>query len=219
VSTPEPLSAIHSADPEVTGRFGGVRLLLVAVALVLACAAVPVFAKTCPWPEPGADPYRGDAAEAVERLPIPASERSTLAAMVRLDYGWSRIAVGRDDIDGGRYADLRAMNFGSGRICDGLVDRSMWTAGRQEVAKVYTVGRYSVLHFASCNNVALATYTLALDEPLRGRELFDARKQQQQIAPGLGGPFAAPVAVPEPSSIALGLLAVLAALSVRKGRK
>lgn len=176
-------------------------------------------AAACGWPDPGANPYRGDQADAVMLLTeIPAYERGQLADMVRQGYGARRgkTRVGRSDIDGGRLVNLRSMNSGAGAICRGPVDRSMWPAGRSEAASEYSVGRWSVLVFDSCRNVALADNTEALPPPAPpSREGLRTPARLGLFAPGT----AAPLEVPEPGSLALTALAVLLAIRMRGPRR
>jgi len=202
------------------------RCLLAAVAAA-ALGAVPAARAdaVCPWPDPGRDPYRGDAAAAVERLTaIPEGERRTLAGMVRQRFGGRVVYVGRDQMDDGRLGELRDMNFGAGRVCRGLVDRSSWPAGRHERAVAYVVGRWAVLVFASCNNVAWATNLDALPEPVApepSRERLEAARGpvlwfwQEQVPHAEGGQVRH---VSEPGGFALAVLACVAAVWARRGR-
>lgn len=186
-------------------------------AVVLAVAAGPAQAATCAWPDPGADRYRGDPAAAVMRLSeIPTDERLQLADMVRQGYGWRRVMVSRDAVDGGRLSDLRSMNFGAGRVCQGEVDRSMWTAGRNEAARGYSLGRWSVLHFESCNNVALATDTLALPAPAAPTRAGLRQAQGGGMPAWAQAVPAGTNQIPEPPALALLALAALIGVITRK---
>lgn len=194
-------------------------MLRIFIMIVIACLAalcgVAWAGPVCgPW-EPSSNPYRGDQAEAVMRLTeIPEDERRTLADMVRQQYGSVRelVYVSRDGIvGGGDLANLRHMNFGDGRICQGPVNRSTWPAGRREVARVFTVGRWAVLVFDSCRNVALADQGAALPQPAQHGP-GDVRSGGVALWPPLVDLFRTLpediLAVPEPS----GLLLVLGAL-------
>lgn len=213
--TPQACGADASA---VSLRNRAARWLLAAGAVTIAVAAAiysaPTYAAECgPW-NPATDPYQGDQAEAVMRLAeIPEAERRQLADMVRQQYGWQRVMVGRAGIVGAELADLRSMNFGAGRICAGPVDRSTWTAGRHEAARAYTVGRWSVLVFDSCRNVALATNLAALPAATPYTRA-DVRAGYR----GSLGSLANPLQVHEPAGIALAVVALIGALAIR-GRK
>lgn len=187
---------------------------LMAAAMLVAGAAEaePV----CRWPEPARDPFRGDAAEAVLRLDeIPDDERRMLAVMVRQRFGGRVVHVGRDHVDDGRLGRLRQMNFGAGRVCEGLVDRSMWPAGRNERAVAYVHGRWAVVVFVSCNNVALADNLEALPAPAEpSRALLEASRGPV-VTLGPEG-LSLVHSVPEPSSWALAGMAVMVAALARR---
>ena len=107
------------------------------------------------------------------------------------------------------------MNFGTGRVCRGEVDRSMWTAGRNERAVAYVHGRWAVLVFQSCGNVAVADNLEALPEPAQpSREALQAsRGPVISLDPDAGFVVRR---VPEPGSLALAVLAVLCAVGMRR---
>lgn len=215
--TPQVCGADASA---VSLRNRAAKWLLAAGAVTIAVAAAVystgAHAAQCgPW-NPATDPYQGDQAAAVMRLDeIPEAERRTLADMVAQQYGWQRVMVARDGIVGAELGDLRSMNFGTGRICAGAVDRSTWPAGRHEAARAYTVGRWSVLVFDSCRNVALATNTAALPPS----SPYTPQEVRAGYRGGLGSLFGVPsMSVAEPSSMALAIPALLAALAGWRAR-
>ena len=199
----------------VSRRWAVAGAAAVLAAALLAYAAGAQAAQCGPW-EPARDPYQGDQAEAVMRLAeIPAAERRLLADMVRQQYGWQRVMVSRSGMVGAELADLRSMNYGNGRICAGAVDRSAWPAGRHEAARAYTTGRWSVLVFDSCRNVALATNTAALPPS----SPYTPQEVRAGYRGGLGSLFGVPsMSVAEPSSMALAIPALLAALAGWRAR-
>ena len=195
--------------------------LLAAGAVTIAVAAAVYStgahaAQCCPW-NPATDPYQGDQAAAVMRLTeIPEDVRKQLADMVRQRYGWQRVMVNSTGIVGAELTNLRSMNFGNGRICAGCVDRSTWPAGRHEAARAYTVGRWSVLVFDSCRNVALATNLAALPAPAApSREALEAaRGPAFNFGPDDGALVVRPL--PEPGALALTAVALIGALAIRR---
>lgn len=200
------------------------RLCLIAL---VALAFAPAAAKVCDWSNPGTDKYTGDPSSAVDRLAeVPADVRDVLRAKIKAGLG-RMVLIGRDQVDGGRLVNLRSMNFGGGRICDGPVDRSAWTSGRLEQAMSYEDRGYAVLHVKSCNNVTLATDTTYI-APADAKSAFDAQRAQASepqlwfgTGPGLIAPqqtdeSAVATAVPEPGSLALLALAGLAGWITRR---
>lgn len=183
----------------------------VALAAALAWSTSASAAGCGPW-NPAADPYQGDQAQAVMRLTeIPEHERRLLADMVRQAYAWQRVYVSRDGVVGSELGELRDMNYGTGRICPGPVDRSTWPAGRHEAARAYRVGRWAVLVMDSCRNVALATNYSALPPP----RAYTAADVRAGYRGGLGAPS---MTVPEPTSLGLALGALTVAGVITQGR-
>lgn len=188
-----------------------------AAAALLAVAAVatlstPVQAATCPWPEPGANPYRGSVAAALVRLRLPPEVRIVLQADMAHQINFRRVTITRDRItfdDGppGELTGHQNMNFAGGAICWGDVDRSAWPESRRLPALAYRYRGYYVLYHPGCGNVSEAT-NLAdrpQDYPAGVRARFTAQSPQP---------------VPEPSTSALVLLALAAIAAVRwRGRR
>ncbi len=178
-------------------------------ALVAAlCAAYSIGANAaCIWADPGSNPYTGNKAAAVRKLTdIPAGTRERLAELVEARAG-RHVVVTRDQIDGGRYVGLRDMNFGSGRICPGAVDRSMWPVLHQEGAMVFQEGRYAVLWFSRCGNVAWA-------EDPKARPSVAQLKEQAEAIKDMGVRT-----VSEPGTLAmLGAALIAIVVAMRKAR-
>lgn len=183
----------------------------VALAAALAWSTTARAADCGPW-NPATDPYQGDQAQAVMRLTeIPEDERRLLADMVRQGYGWQRVYVSRDGVVGAELGEVRDMNYGTGRVCPGPVDRSTWPAGRHEAARAFIAGRWAVLLMDSCRNVAVATHYGAL-VPAVAYAAADVRAGYRA---GLGAPS---MTVPEPTSLGLALGAVTVAGVISQGR-
>ena len=97
--------------------------LILAAALTSAAAAMPA----CSWDRPGVNPFTGDLIAAVDRYTdIPVATRKKLKQRMN-ERRYDEIAtIGRDRIEGrARYADLRDMHFGPGRVC-ATVSRAGW---------------------------------------------------------------------------------------------
>lgn len=180
----------------------GTALIAVMSALVISSANA-----ACVWADPGSNPYTGDKAAAVRKLAdIPSGTRERLAELVEKRAG-RHVVVTRDQIDGGRYVGLRDMNFGNGRICPGAVDRSMWPVLHQEGAMVFQEGRYAVLWFSRCGNVAWA-------EDPKARPSVAQLKEQAEAIKNMGVRT-----VSEPGTLAMfgaALISILVAM--RKAR-
>lgn len=211
---------------------------LLALLLASACATTAgAGPTTCRWDNPGANRSLVPAAEAIMRLAeIPLSERRTLADMAgaggKPRHSWRQVTVTRDQIDGGRYIELRNMNWGAqGRICVGPVDRSRWPASEVQRALLYQVGPWAVLVFSACGNVALATDTwqpLPPGPPQPRRhwpwhaDLASLGTADFWLMPLATGPGSGARPAPEPGTLALLAAAAAAAwaartLGVRRG--
>ncbi len=167
----------------------GLAKVLGGLLVAIAAAAYSVTAQAqCTWADPGANPYTGSKAEAVRKLDgIPAGTRERLAELVAARVGFRQVVVTRDQIDAGRLVDLQDMNFGAGRICPGLVDRSMWGVNHQEMALAWQEGKHVVLWFARCGNIARAIDPKArpsIDQLKEDAEAIKARGMQVVSEPG-----------------------------------
>ena len=175
--------------------------------LVVALVALASFAvqAACPWPDPGANPYTGDKAEAVRRMHwIPSEIRAELAQAVN-DRTYSAQAEVRKD---GIYVNsqksrewhgLANMNFGAnGHICHGKTDVSMWPRGRTVGALIYSHRGHTVAVISECGNVA---------------QVIDSRAALAAVSGATPGPVRP---VPEPGMLALLAIAGVALALVRR---
>ena len=163
----------------------------------------------CNWSNPGADPYRGPVeptvAAAVARYEFPKPVQAQLVAKVkRLDTD-AVLRIGKAGLYSptGTAANLRDMHFGK-RLCSGPVHRPRWKADHTEVALVYCVQAYCIAVPVICGNVSRIDF-----DPAKKKEP-DIRPPLQYVPP------TPPMQVPEPSSLALVVLA-LAAVRLMKG--
>jgi hypothetical protein len=128
-------------------------LIAAALATTLSVSAV------CSWNRPGVDPYRGDAAAAVEHYQdIPAAQRQVLRDKLAGGKPDDKVAIGRDAVTGAWQYDpaIRDMHFGKRRMC-GSVDRSKWSAARSEPAAVYCADQHCIIVPKICGNVSRIT--------------------------------------------------------------
>ncbi len=123
-------------------------------AITLAAAAT--VQPSCSWDRPGANPYTGTAAAAIDRYTdIP--ERTRVKLKHRLTYGNpdETVSITRDAITG-KYAydpEIRDMHFGPASVCH-TVTRSKWAATRDEPGAVYCVDQHCILVPKICGNVS-----------------------------------------------------------------
>lgn len=187
-----------------------------AVALLVVTLTTQAQAAVCDWNNPGANRSMIDTATAIMRLTeIPEDVRRTLADMAGhrtgVQHSWRQVVATRDQIDAGRYVELRNMNWGKdGRICIGPVDRSRWPADHFERGRLFQVGPWAVIVFSACGNVAQVTDVMA---PLPTREhTIDRNGWRQAYIPGMSAPAGAgsTFSVPEPGSLLLAGMALLA---------
>lgn len=129
---------------------------LFAIALV---AAATNGLPECSWDRPGANPYTGSPAAAIDRYTdIPEKVRNKLK--YRLAYGNpdETVEIKRDSIDG-KYAygaAIEDMHFGAAQVCH-TVSRSKWAANRVEPGAVYCVDSHCILVPEICGNVSRIT--------------------------------------------------------------
>ncbi|TWI50109.1 putative secreted protein with PEP-CTERM sorting signal [Pseudoduganella flava] len=128
--------------------------------LLAAAAAALLTQPECSWNRPGADPYRGTVAAALERYrDIPRADRVRIAERIAAGTPDDDVRIGRDTIDGQfRYRDeIRDMHFGGSatppRLCR-AVNRHAWRADHTEPAAVYCSGEHCVVIPRVCGNVS-----------------------------------------------------------------
>ena len=125
---------------------------LFAIAIAAAATAQP----SCSWDRPGANPYTGTAAAAIDRYTdIP--ERTRVKLKHRLNHGNpdDTVNITRDAITG-KYAydaQIRDMHFGAASVCH-TVTRNKWAASRSEPGAVYCVEQHCILVPKICGNVS-----------------------------------------------------------------
>lgn len=123
----------------------------------------------------------------------------------RLDFD-SFVTISRDGISapfGATAANLRDMHWGKTR-CDGPVDRSAWPANHTELALVYCAEGQCVAIPRTCGNVS------RIDFAAKYRAEPEIRPEYDPYIPRDIN------TVPEPSSIALVALALLAAAFISR---
>jgi hypothetical protein len=117
-----------------------------------------VLLATCSWASPGANPYQGAPAAAVDHYTdIAPAVRARLKARIERRQYDDVAAITRDDIRGAReYTDLRQMHFGKKTVC-GQPDRSAWRNGHVERGLVYCEGSDCLIVPTVCRNVSRVT--------------------------------------------------------------
>ena len=181
-------------------------------ALVAALAASSAQA-TCLWADPGANPFTGDPAAAINSYAdIPPQARAELVELVQWKAHTAIVEIRRDSIGAGAYTNMRAMHWGDGQQCMGAVDRSTWKRDHIELAPVYCVRGHCVIIPRVCGNVARVNRVGSPPQP----DPVATKRTTIQLGRG-------PVThqVPEPGTVLLVLvaLAVVAFLRARKPRR
>ena len=162
----------------------------------------------CKWTAPGANPYKGTLAQALDRYNFTAQEKADIIwrhkklnfdtfVLIRKDYVYAPF--------GGDAWDLRDMHFGRG-YCPGEVDRSGWSEHHEELALVYCAGTTCVAIPRVCGNVSQIQWR-------------PYQKPEVEIRPEWEGRVPSPFRdIPEPGTLVLVLIA-LALVAYLKGRK
>lgn len=183
---------------------------MIAAALIASAAAVG-----CTWDHPGANPYRGPTVvsvkAAVARYGLPAETQQLLIEKVRrLDLD-ATVVITRDGITShqGTASNLRDMHYGKGRICNGEVLRTRWTAQHAETALVYCARGECIAIPTICGNVSRINFTAVASTRA---ERDDALPRFWQGTPRTHN------TVPAPSTLSLVLLALAVTLINRHRR-
>lgn len=201
-------------------------------------AAGMIVLASCSWAHPGLHKMRGNVESAVAHYAdIPAAAQDELRgkiAKVKPDdiaYIYKGITVGR----GGQYdySAPRDMHFGAKSVCR-EVRMNSWDDEHYEIALVYCSGEHCLLVPRVCRNVARVYRAVAVRSATAPRDdanltaggralltelgLPGRARVPESISPYVGKPLRY---VPEPSSAALSLTALLAAGILRgaKARK
>lgn len=158
---------------------------MIRATILFAATLLPAvgIAAPCDWSNPGANPFRGNVADAIEHYTdIPAGTRAALRAKIRAGHADEVVAIRRDSIDGFE-PDITAMHFGRGKICE-MVTRAGWSVGRIEMASAYCVDGECVIVPHVCNNLSRVRRVVAS----AGRSVavvtgsFQAQPLPQQVA-------------------------------------
>lgn len=162
----------------------------------------------CSWAKPGANPYTGGLAAALDRYGFTPSEKAHIVSLhKRLDFD-SFVTIRKDGIEapfGGTAGNLRDMHFG-GSYCAGDVDRSGWAPDHSELALVYCAGAKCVAIPRVCGNVS------RIDWQPKQRAEVEIRPEHDEFVPREIN------TVPEPGSIALVAVALVVMALIRRSR-
>ncbi len=182
---------------------------MIAAALIASAAAVG-----CTWDHPGANPYRGPTVQsvkaAVARYGLPAETQQLLIEKVRrLDLN-ATVVITRDGIEShdGVATNLRDMHYGKGRVCNGEVLRTKWTAQHAETALVYCARGECIAIPTICGNVSRINFTATAR----------TRVERNDISRFWQGTPRTHNTVPGPSTLSLVLLALAVTLINRHRR-
>lgn len=155
----------------------------------------------CDWTDPGRNRFTGNPIKAVQRLGLDDWQVREIQIKLKAKRPDDYVKISRDNVIGldGEYTNLNNMFFGSNTRCS-LVSRSSW-ADRVEPAEVYcasnAAGASCAIIPEVCGNVSLITRT----DKVSGKNIV-------KIAPVYRAP--------EPSSLLLVGLAMVALIAIRK---
>jgi hypothetical protein len=157
---------------------------LVAIALAVASTVQP----SCSWDNPGANPYTGNSAAAIDRYTdLPESARRKLKR--RIEYGNpdEMVTITRDAITGRHHYDpkIRDMHFGPASVC-GTVTRTKWSETRAEPAAVYCAEQHCILVPKICGNISRITRLPLTTARVPGQPAPNPRRAWDIADSGLG---------------------------------
>jgi hypothetical protein len=181
-----------------------------------AAAAGLGLRRFCAWGSPGRMPYRGTVDEALRAVQIPAAVREQIVAAVAAGQVTERLTIGNDGIRAlasGQVFDHRRFAMTYGRmLCLGT--HVNFKPGHTEPASLFQAkdpanGRlYSVMVPDVCGNVSVLSQR---GDKKALREPWDAEDAWGRLTAMDGKPQQ----VPEPDTLALSLLGLVAASAVR----
>ncbi len=187
----------------------------------------------CLWTNPGADPYTGTVEWALSNLSIPAQHRAVIASKIHARLPDDRLYIGKDYVMSVKwdFGDVMWMHFGRDKLCYG-VDRSKWADDHEEKGQVYCSGPHCVGIPDACGNITQLFQRRDVPQPRY--DMIDVPPLEPPLEPPTlrlvppqptlptGGTWIHPTIpppinkVPEPGTLALLLVAGVAALSGRR---
>lgn len=161
----------------------------------------------CLWNNPGANPYRGadiKIKEALARYDFPQDVQNQLYNKIRSLDLTASIEIKNNSIEAfkGNAYNLRDMHFGKSELCRGPVIRNEWKPEHVEKALVYCVSENCVAVPTVCGNISRIDYVPREPKPMVAIE-HDGFKFWEGNIPLQHN------SVPEPSTLALVMIAVL----------
>ena len=126
------------------------------IALVTSLALAATFQPSCSWDRPGANRYRGNVRDALERYSdIPDLDRIALKHKIEQGQADDQVEITRDSIRGKAHynPNISDMHFGAASVCH-EVTRSRWDPARVEPGAVYCVKDHCILVPKICGNVS-----------------------------------------------------------------
>lgn len=180
-------------------------LALVLAFLVSPSWAVVMTQRNCSWDHPGANPYVGSIDVGIDYyIDIPSETRELLKGRIKLGLYDEIVDITKYGISGkSNYGEtIGEMHFGRNHICT-TVTRTRWPEDMVQKATVYCEGKHCVIIPFICGNIS------------RIKKLSD-----EVVTPKLPGNNnflnTKPTPVPEPSSVYLMIIGLVALVIWRK---